>query len=44
MLLGAFGLFGPSQFRNLYRHVTRPAARGQMHFVGETFSTTHGYV
>ncbi|CAE6335108.1 unnamed protein product [Rhizoctonia solani] len=42
--MGAFGLFGPSQFREFYRHVTRPAARGQIHFVGEAFSTTHGWV
>ncbi|QRV82394.1 Flavin containing amine oxidoreductase [Ceratobasidium sp. AG-Ba] len=42
--MGAFGLFGPSQFREFYRHVTRPAARGQMYFVGETFSTTHRWV
>lgn len=42
--MGGFGLFGPSQFREFYRHVTRPAARGQIHFIGETFSSTHGWV
>ncbi|KAG8714986.1 hypothetical protein FRC09_017049 [Ceratobasidium sp. 395] len=41
---GAFGLFGPGQFSKVYSSFARPAARGQMHFVGETFSTTHGWV
>ncbi|KAF8597465.1 hypothetical protein BDV93DRAFT_406617, partial [Ceratobasidium sp. AG-I] len=41
---GAFGLFGPSQFKHVYPAVTRTAANGQMHFIGETFSTTHGWV
>ncbi|CAE6367727.1 unnamed protein product [Rhizoctonia solani] len=44
LAMGAFGLFGPSQFQEFYRHVTRPAARGQIYFIGETFSTTHGWV
>ncbi|KAG8771087.1 hypothetical protein FRC12_003865 [Ceratobasidium sp. 428] len=44
LAMGAFGLFGPSQFREFYRHVTRPSACGQIFFVGETFSTTHGWV
>ncbi|KAG8793838.1 hypothetical protein FRC12_001468 [Ceratobasidium sp. 428] len=42
--MGAFGLFGPSQFKTVYPSLTRPAARGQMHFIGETFSTIHGWV
>ncbi|KAG9124514.1 hypothetical protein FRC07_011336 [Ceratobasidium sp. 392] len=42
--IGAFGLFGPSQFNKVYPSFARPAARGQMHFIGETFSTIHGWV
>ncbi|CEL61410.1 Putative bifunctional amine oxidase DDB_G0291301 OS=Dictyostelium discoideum GN=DDB_G0291301 PE=1 SV=1 [Rhizoctonia solani AG-1 IB] len=42
--MGAFGLFGPSQFDEFYRALTRPAAEGHLHFIGETISTTHGWV
>ncbi|CAE6492886.1 unnamed protein product [Rhizoctonia solani] len=42
--MGAFGMFGPSQFREFYRALCRPAAEGNMHFIGETISTTHGWV
>ncbi|KAG8793837.1 hypothetical protein FRC12_001467 [Ceratobasidium sp. 428] len=42
--VGAFGLFGPGQFSKVYPSLTRPAALDQMYFVGETFSTTHGWV
>ncbi|KAG9122927.1 hypothetical protein FRC07_000492 [Ceratobasidium sp. 392] len=42
--IGAFGLFGPGQFSKVYSSFARPAARTQMHFIGETFSTIHGWV
>ncbi|KAH7322242.1 hypothetical protein B0J17DRAFT_772804 [Rhizoctonia solani] len=42
--MGAFGLFGPDQYRQYYCALTRPAAGGHMHFVGETISTIHGWV
>ncbi|KAG8721834.1 hypothetical protein FRC12_007073 [Ceratobasidium sp. 428] len=42
--MGAFGLFGPNQFKAVYPNLTRPAAEGQMYFIGETFSTIHGWV
>ncbi|CAE6450032.1 unnamed protein product [Rhizoctonia solani] len=42
--MGAFGLFGPDQYRQYYCALTRPAAGGHMHFVGETISTIHGQV
>ncbi|KAG8705644.1 hypothetical protein FRC11_008897, partial [Ceratobasidium sp. 423] len=40
--MGAFGVFGPDQFRQYYCALTRPAAGGHMHFVGEAISTIHG--
>ncbi|KDN47264.1 hypothetical protein RSAG8_03743, partial [Rhizoctonia solani AG-8 WAC10335] len=42
--MGAFGVFGPDQFRQYYCALTRPAAGGHMHFVGEAISTIHGWV
>ncbi|KDN33517.1 hypothetical protein RSAG8_13387, partial [Rhizoctonia solani AG-8 WAC10335] len=42
--MGAFGVFGPNQFRDVYQSLTRPAANGRLHFAGETISTTHGWV
>jgi monoamine oxidase len=42
-MLGAFAHFGPGQFEGLYPHVTRPAAAGRLHFVGEACSVLHGY-
>lgn len=32
---GAFALFGPGQFKNLYPIMTRPTADGNLHFIGE---------
>ena len=40
--MGAFGLFGPSQYSNLYRSMIRPEADGHMHFAGDTTSVHHG--
>lgn len=42
-LEGAFRLFGPTQYQQFYCALTRPAARGHMHFIGDTISTIHGY-
>lgn len=39
-LLGAFALFGPGQFNNLYPHVTKPVG-GVLHFAGEAASVHH---
>jgi monoamine oxidase len=32
---GAFALFGPGQFTNLYPLISRPTAAGNLHFIGE---------
>ncbi|CAE6499563.1 unnamed protein product [Rhizoctonia solani] len=42
--MGAFGIFGPDQYSQFFCALTRPAAGGHMHFVGETISTIHGWV
>lgn len=42
-ILGAFALFGPTQFRSLYPLVTQPAF-GLLHFAGEATSCHHAYV
>jgi len=42
--MGAFALFGPGQFSNLYPSVTIPAARGNLHFGGEAASTHHAWI
>lgn len=43
--LGAFCQFGPSQFANVYPHVTQPASKKQrFHFAGDACSTFHGWV
>ncbi|KAF9882702.1 hypothetical protein FE257_005510 [Aspergillus nanangensis] len=41
---GAFALFGPGQFSNLYPFLCRPAADGKFHIVGEASSIHHGWV
>ena len=38
--LGAFALFGPGQFSNLYPEVTKPVG-GLLHFAGEAASVHH---
>ena len=40
-LTGAFALFGPGQFSNVYQEVTQPAAGGLLHFAGEATSVHH---
>jgi monoamine oxidase len=41
---GAFALFGPGQFSHLYPYLTRPAADGKLHFVGEAASAHHAWI
>lgn len=41
---GAFALFGPGQFKNLYPYLARPAADGKLHFVGEATSAHHAWI
>ncbi|KZT10364.1 uncharacterized protein LAESUDRAFT_711566 [Laetiporus sulphureus 93-53] len=41
--IGAFGLFGPSQFIQVFKNLTRPAAKGRLHFAGESVSVRHGW-
>ncbi|CCL98847.1 uncharacterized protein FIBRA_00853 [Fibroporia radiculosa] len=40
---GAFALFGPGQFSNLYPELTKPPA-GLLHFAGEASSVHHAWV
>ncbi|CAZ83540.1 unnamed protein product [Tuber melanosporum] len=40
----AFALFGPGQFSNMYPELTKPAAKGNLHFVGEATSTHHAWI
>jgi monoamine oxidase len=40
---GAFALFGPGQFSNLYPEVTKPVG-GLLHFAGEAASVHHAWV
>lgn len=41
---GAFALFGPGQFSNLYPYLTRPAADSKFHIVGEASSAHHAWI
>ncbi|KAI5850492.1 hypothetical protein DFP73DRAFT_524230 [Morchella snyderi] len=41
---GAFALFGPGQFENLYPFLTRPTADSRLHFVGEASSAHHAWI
>ncbi|KAK3985459.1 L-amino-acid oxidase [Cladorrhinum sp. PSN332] len=41
---GAFALFGPGQFRNMYPYLIRPAADGKFHLVGEASSSHHAWI
>ncbi|QRV80194.1 Flavin containing amine oxidoreductase [Ceratobasidium sp. AG-Ba] len=42
--MGAFALFGPGQFKNLYPLVTTPYCNGRLHFAGEATSVHHGWL
>ncbi|KAF3929940.1 hypothetical protein AA313_de0204998 [Arthrobotrys entomopaga] len=41
---GAFALFGPGQFSNMYPYLTRPAADSKFHIVGEASSAHHAWI
>jgi monoamine oxidase len=41
---GAFALYGPSQFTELYPHMVQPAADGLLHFAGEAISVHHAWI
>lgn len=41
---GSVAMFAPGQFRRLHASLLRPAAEGNLHFVGEATSTTHAWV
>lgn len=41
---GAFALFGPGQFSNLYPYLVRPAADSKFHIVGEASSAHHAWI
>lgn len=41
---GAFTMFGPAQFENLYPYLTRPAAGGDFFIAGEAASAHHAWV
>ncbi|KFA80332.1 hypothetical protein S40288_09609 [Stachybotrys chartarum IBT 40288] len=41
---GAFALFGPGQFSNLYPYLIRPAADSRFHICGEASSGHHGWI
>jgi len=42
--VGAFALYGPSQFEDLYPYIVQPASDGRLYFVGEAASTHHAWV
>ena len=41
---GAFALFGPGQFSNLYPYLSRPTADAKLHMVGEATSAHHAWL
>ncbi|KAI1214156.1 FAD/NAD(P)-binding domain-containing protein [Annulohypoxylon truncatum] len=41
---GAFALFGPGQFSNLYPYLSRPTADSRFHIVGEAASMHHAWI
>ncbi|KZP31467.1 hypothetical protein FIBSPDRAFT_813672 [Athelia psychrophila] len=42
--MGAYAFFGPGNFKDLYTHMTQPAASGRLHFAGEAISARHSWV
>ncbi|CUS12591.1 unnamed protein product [Tuber aestivum] len=42
--MGAYASFGPGQFSNMYPELTKPAAKGNLHFIGEATSTHHAWI
>lgn len=43
-MAGAFALFGPGQFSNLYPAVQEPAANGRFYMIGECVSAHHSWI
>ncbi|KAH7024824.1 uncharacterized protein B0I36DRAFT_376639 [Microdochium trichocladiopsis] len=41
---GAFALFGPGQFANLYPYLSRPGADSRFHICGEASSAHHAWI
>ena len=41
---GAFALFGPGQFSNMYPYLSRPTADAKLHIVGEAASGHHAWL
>lgn len=41
---GAFALFAPGQFSNLYPFLSRPTAQSKFHIVGEASSSHHAWI
>jgi hypothetical protein len=41
---GAFALYGPSQFSDLYPSLIQPAAGGHLHIAGEAASAHHAWI
>ena len=41
---GAFALFGPGQFTDLFPNIVQPAAQGKLHFAGEATSVHHAWI
>ncbi|MCJ1442522.1 MAG: hypothetical protein MMC23_003018 [Stictis urceolatum] len=41
---GAFALYSPTQFKNLYPNIVRPAADSRLHIVGEAASAHHAWI
>ncbi|KAG8941291.1 hypothetical protein FRC03_004675 [Tulasnella sp. 419] len=41
---GAYAFFGPGQFSELYRCLTKPIAKGSFHIAGEAISPRHAWV
>ena len=41
---GAFALFNPGQFYEMFPSISRPAGEGLLHFAGEATSVHHGWI
>jgi monoamine oxidase len=41
---GAFALYGPTQFTQMFPQIVQPAASGRLHFAGEATSVHHAWI
>ena len=41
---GAFAYFGPGQFSNMWPHIMKPNAFGQLYLIGEAASAHHAWI